>query len=56
MNQRRQLKKMLGGLQVLLSLEVDEFKQEFRVCQVRFCFIVSEIAGKLRLKLVYYFN
>ena len=38
LNQIIQLTKMLGALQVLPSLEVDEFKQEVRVCQETFCF------------------
>jgi hypothetical protein len=47
MNPRRRLNKMLGALQVLPSLEVDEFIQEVRVSQETFCFILSEIAGDL---------
>jgi hypothetical protein len=47
MNPRRTLTKMLGALQVLPDLEVDEFIQEVRVSQETFCFILSMIAGKI---------
>ena len=46
LNSRRTLVKSMGALQLLPDLEVEQFKQELRVSQGTFCYMLKLIEGE----------
>lgn len=47
LNPRRYLIKNRAALSILPYLQPDQFKQDMRVCQATFAFILKEISGSL---------